>query len=313
MMIIPSSFPVSENLNELVKKTIEYEKASFSKGTILTYQSRCRHFQKWCEEIGRPFLPTSAETIALYLSSIGQDVSFSTLDCAIAAIEAAHEKAGLFITGDKSLYLRVRKGIRRTHKHNQSIKQAPAISVLDLKGVCCKMSASIFDIRDKAIITLAFFGAFRRSEVSALDFENIEFTEKGITVNILQSKTTDMNQTVYISYAKDKDICPVRALNAWIYISEITSGPIFRSIYKGGRVSPDRLSGPAISDIIKKHFGDEYSGHSTRRGLITASAEKGTPIHVIKKHSRHKNVNMVFTYIEHAKGFDESSVITLGV
>jgi hypothetical protein len=42
------------------------------------------------------------------------------------------------------------------------------------------------------------------------------------------------------------------------------------------------LSGQAVSKIIKFHFGNEYSGHRARHGLMTALAEKGTPMHVIK-------------------------------
>lgn len=306
------SFELSVEHAELLKKTIAYEKASLSPNTLRSYQSMCRKFQVWCEANGQSFLPASSETIALYLSSLGETVSFSTLDSTIAAIEAAHEKVGMIITGDHSLYRRIRKGIRRTHKKNQSIRQAPAISVLELKGVCCKLGNSLKDSRDKAILTLTFFGAFRRSEVVSLDIDNLDFNDKGVTVSLLQSKTSDTKQLVYIAYAKDKDICPVKSLKDWIVKASIDEGAVFRSLMKGSKVA-NRLSGHAISTIIKAHFGEEYSGHSTRRGLVTASAEKGTPMHIIKKHSRHKSADMVLRYIDNARGFEESSVTILGV
>lgn len=128
----------------------------------------------------------------------------------------------------------------------------------------------------------------------------------------MQSKTSETKQTVYIAYAKDKDICPVKALKIWIEKSNIQDGAIFRSLIKGGKIS-NRLSGHAVSEIIKVHLGKEYPGHSARRGLVTASAEKGTSIHIIKKHSRHKSVDMVLRYIEDTKGFEDSTVIVLGV
>jgi integrase len=257
-------------------------------------------------------LPTSAETIALYLSSLGETVSFSTLDSTIAAIEAAHEKAGASIKGDHSLYRRVRKGIRRTHKDNQCTKQAPAMTVLDLKVTCCKLGKSLKDCRDKALLTLTFFGAFRRSEVVSLDIGSFEFNDKGLAVSLLQSKTSDTKQVVYISHARDKDVCPVKALKDWIEKAQIKEGAVFLSLLKGGKLA-SRLSGHAVSEIIKLHFGSEYSGHSTRRGLVTASAEKGTPLHIIRKHSRHKSADMVLRYIDDAKGFDDSAVTILGV
>lgn len=309
---IRPSFDLSLEHAELLQKAIAYESASFSPNTLRSYKSMCRKFQAWCESNGQSFLPASAETIALYLSSLGEVVSFSTLDSAIAAIEAAHEKAGMTIQGDHSLYRRVRKGIRRTHKGNQMLKQAPAITVLDLKCACCKLGDSLRDYRDKALLTLTFFGAFRRSEVVSLDIEHVEFNDKGVAVSLLQSKTSDTKQLVYIAQARDKDICPVKALKEWIEKAQIKQGAIFRSLLKGGKLA-NRLSGHAVSEIIKKHFGNEYSGHSARRGLVTASAEKGTSLHVIKKHSRHKSADMVLRYIDDARGFEDSSVAVLGV
>jgi len=311
LSIIPS-FDLSIEYAELVKKTIAYESASLSPNTLRSYKSMCKKFQTWCESNNQSFLPASAEIISLYLSSLGETVSFSTLDSMLAAIEAAHEKACLTIKGDHSLYRRVRKGIRRTHKENQSIKQAPAMTVLDLKGVFCKFGKNLKDCRDKALLAVTFFGAFRRSEVVSLDIENIEFTEKGMVVFLLQSKTSDKKQNIYISFAKDKDICPVSSLKEWVEKAEIKNGAVFRSLLKGNKVS-NRLSGHAVSEIIKLHFGNEYSGHSARRGLVTASAKKGTPMHIIKKHSRHKSADMVLRYIDESHGFEDSSVSVLGV
>lgn len=297
---------------DLLEKTIAYEKASLSQNTLRTYKSMYQKFCAFCIANDLSYLPASAETIALYLASIGKDVSFSTLDSTVASIEKAHEKANETIFGDKSLYERVRKGIRRTHKDNQSTKQAPPITVLDLKGACCRLSKGSKNIRDKSIITLCFFGAFRRSELVSLNVEHLEFTDSGLVVNLMQSKTQDTKQKVYISYAKDNDICPVKALKSWLEISGITEGAIFRSIFKNGLTS-SRLSGHSVSNIIKDHFGFQYSGHSARRGLVTASAEKGTPLHIIKKHSRHKSADMVLKYVEEGQGFSYSSVSVLGV
>lgn len=298
---------------ELVKKAAAYESASLSINTLRSYRSMCKKFQAWCEGNGLSCLPTSAETIALYLASLGEKSSFSTINSTIAAIQASHEKAGAVIAGDRSLYRRVKKGIRRTHAGNQTLKQAKAITVFELWGICRKLGGSLKNVRDKAVITLTFFGAFRRSEVVSLDVEHVKFTEKGVTISLLQSKTSDTKQDVYIAFAKDADICPVIALKSWIYGAQIESGALFRSFLKGNKISTRRLAGGTVSEIIKRHFGEEYSGHSARRGLTTASAERGTPIHIIKKHTRHKSADMILRYVDAATGFENSSVAVLGV
>lgn len=121
-----------------------------------------------------------------------------------------------------------------------------------------------------------------------------------------------MKTDSYTSYAKDNDICPAKALKSWLEISGIKAGTIFRSLLKN-RAIEGHLSGHSVSNVIKDHFGFNYSGHSARRGLITASAEKGTPIHIVKKHSRHKSADMVLRYVEEGQGFSYSSVSVLGV
>lgn len=311
-LVSQTPFDLNFDQTELLKKTMDYERASLSPNTLRSYKSMWKKFESWCMANNLIALPTSAETMALYISSLGETVSFSTLDSTLAAIEAVHEKAGQSINGNPALYRRVRKGIRRTHKDNQTLKQAPAMTVLGLKGVCCKLSNDLAGCRDKALLTLTFFGAFRRSEVVSLNLENLEFNEKGATVSLLQSKTSDTKQTIYIAYAKDQDLCPIKSLKAWIEWAQITEGAVFRHLIKGGKVG-ERLSGHTVSFIIKKHFGDNYSGHSARRGLVTASAEKGTSIHTIKKHSRHKSADMVLRYVEAARGFEDSAVTILGI
>jgi site-specific recombinase XerD len=325
-------FELSFVQQELLEKTMAYERASLSPNTVRSYKSMWKKFEGWCVANNLTSLPATAETISLYIADLGETVSFSTLDSTLAAIEAAHEKTHQTIKGDQTLYRRVRKGIRRTHKENQSLKQAPALTLLNLKVVCCNLGNTIANCRDKAIMTLAFFGAFRRSEIASLNIDNLEFSDKGVTVSLLQSKTSDTKQTIYVAQARDKDICPVKALKEWLVCLEKhkstqteeenreklsdkerdTRKALFRSLLKGGKLS-HRISGHAISDIIKRHFGEEYSGHSTRRGLATAAADAKTPIHLLKKFGRWKGADMPLRYMESANGFEDSAVAVLGV
>jgi len=311
-LTICQNFALSVEHANLVKQAIAYEQASLSPNTLRTYGSFWKKFENWCSINNQACLPTSSETISLYLSSIGAAFSFSTLDSTIAAIEYVHEKANQSITGNHDLFRRVRKGIRRTHKENQTLKQAVPLKVLDLKAICCKLGDSLKDCRDKALLAVAYFGGLRRSEIVSLDLEHVEFNDKGAVATLLQSKTSDTAELVYLSYARDRDICPVSLLKAWLEKAQIKQGSIFRSLMKGNKIA-GRLSGHSVSEIVKIHFGEEYSGHSTRRGLLTDAAEKNTPLHIMKKLSRHKSSEMVLRYAEAAKGFTDSAVSILGM
>jgi integrase len=56
--------------------------------------------------------------------------------------------------------------------------------------------------RDRVLLLIGFAGAFRRSELVALDFEDIEFREDGLKVLIRKSKTDQegAGQAIGIAY-----------------------------------------------------------------------------------------------------------------
>jgi site-specific recombinase XerD len=49
--------------------------------------------------------------------------------------------------------------------------------------------SSIGELRNRAIILVGFAGAFRRSELVALDLADLEFTAEGALITIRRSKT----------------------------------------------------------------------------------------------------------------------------
>ena len=104
--------------------------------------------------------------------------------------------------------------------------------------------------------------------------------------------------------------CPVEALEAWLSASGITDGPVFRSIHKGGRVGPKRLSPDAVAEIVKRLTRAagldpaRYSGHSLRAGFVTSAAAVGMPTWRIKAQTGHASDAMVSRYIRYAALFD---------
>ncbi len=312
-LITKHSYEISKEQSELVKKAIDYKQASLSPNTWRTYLSMWNKFLKWCVSQKVSSLPAKAETIALYLTDIGEEVSFSTLDSTIAAIEKAHKEKGSSIKGNPQDYREIRRGIRRTHTKKLQIKQAPALSVVDLKVALKSFTDSLQDVRNKALITLGYWGAFRRSELVSIQYNTLSFTDEGVIVSLLGSKTSDKLEEIYVSNTQDPLVCPVRALKQWITLANIDEGTVFRSLIKGGGVSENKLSAHSVSHIMKKIFGKEYSGHSLRRGVITEVAKQGVPIHEIQKFSRHRSVDMVIRYAEKAKGFESTSAKALGV
>ena len=81
----------------------------------------------------------------------------------------------------------------------------------------------------------------------------------------------------------------MREVQVWIETAEIEEGPLFGSLRKGGVVLDDRLSGEAVSMLIKRHVSrigldpPKFSGHSIRAGFVTSAARAGIATHLIRQ------------------------------
>jgi site-specific recombinase XerD len=165
-------------------------------------------------------------------------------------------------------------------------------------------------LRDRALLLLGFAGAFRRSELVSLNCEDIEESETGIKITIRHSKTDQEGQGATIGIMRGSIACPVEALRAWREAADITTGPLFRSIRKGGQVR-SRLTDQSVSDIVKTHAARVgldpavYAGHSLRAGFLTSAAKRGASILKMMDVSRHRSVDTLRGYVRDAEIFKD--------
>jgi site-specific recombinase XerD len=90
----------------------------------------------------------------------------------------------------------------------------------------------------------------------------------------------------------------------------ITTGPLFRSIRKGGKVGA-RLTDQSVSDIVKTHAErvgldpSLFAGHSLRAGFLTSAAKRGASIFKMMDVSRHRSVDTLRGYVRDAEIFKD--------
>jgi integrase len=153
------------------------------------------------------------------------------------------------------------------------------------------------DIRDRALLLFGFASAMRRSELAALNFEDIEETADGLRVTIRRSKTDQEGHGDVIEVPRGTIACPVAALKAWLEAATITEGPVFRPIAKGERIADARLTDRSIATIVKAHAARvgldpaAFAGHSLRSGFLTSAAARGASIFKMADQSRHKSMD----------------------
>jgi integrase len=153
----------------------------------------------------------------------------------------------------------------------------------DIRAVVDATDAGLIGIRDRALILIGFAGAFRRSELVGLDFEDCSFSKDGLTITLRRSKTdqTGDGRKIGIPYGSNPETCPVRVLQGWIEQAAIGGGPLFRSLNRHGKLIERRLSSAGVARVVKKlaeRAGlepEKYAGHSLRAGHATSAAAAG--------------------------------------
>ena len=285
----------------------DYVRESLSVNTRRAYLADLAQFAAWGGSI-----PSSPEQIASYLAEHAGLLSVATLIRRLSAITRAHEARGLPSPVATELVRATVRGIKRRWGCAQD--QAKPLLKEDLFQVLDSMGTEAKDARDRALLLLGFAGGFRRSEIVGLDVADIENSRQGLIVNLRRSKTDQegAGRKLGVPYGRTR-FCPVLAVERWLKISGITSGAIFRPINRHGQVAPGRLSGDAVSVIIKERAAaagyepGDYSGHSLRSGFVTSAAMAGVASWRIRRQTGHTNDLTLDRYIRSAEMFADNA------
>jgi integrase len=155
---------------------LRYAKAEKAPGTRRAYETDHGLFVAWCEAKGLSSnLPAAAETVAAFLAAEAQAGKRpSTLGRRLAAIRYFHKLAGHPTPTDAEAVKATLRGIRRS-MGSAKLRKAPALAE-HIKAMVAASPESLRGKRDRALVLLGFAGAFRRSELVALDVEDVSTT-----------------------------------------------------------------------------------------------------------------------------------------
>jgi len=281
-----------------------YAAAAQSNATTRSYDAGIRHFKQHGGSI-----PATPTMVAEYIANFAGILAVSTLQHRLIAIHRAHADVGLMSPVMDNLVKRTMQGIRRTVGTKQ--RQVAALLKDDLLQMMVHVERQrpMKAARDKAMLLIGFSGAFRRSELVALRYEDMTCFEGGIELLIRRSKTDQegAGRTVFIPHARGSR-CPVGALVDWLAVAGIVSGPLFRAINRYDQVVGDKaLSPQSVALIVKLAVrmmaGDEaaesVAGHSLRAGYCTEAATVGLQPYQIRQQTGHASDVTLARYIRH--------------
>jgi site-specific recombinase XerD len=311
---------VLANLATLADQARAFAENARAANTTRAYESDLADFCAWARARELTCLPASAETVSLYVADLAPRVKPATIRRRLASISAYHKAAGYESPTSHGVVKAVATGVRRTLGVAQA--QKDALSVDDLRRMIVVSGSSLLGVRDRALLLIGFAGALRRSEIVALTVEDVKFEHEGVSLTLRRSKTNQEGETeiVPVLYGSDPATCPVRNLRAWIDAAGITSGPIFREVYKArGTVGEVALSDRMVAVIVKrlaKRAGldpEAVAGHSLRSGFATSAARAGASEAAIMRQTRHKSVTVARRYIRQGTRWEDHAGARIGL
>jgi len=269
--------------------------------TSTSFDSAWKDFYRWARSRGFVPIPTSQWVLADYIFYLleDQNLSISTVLRKLTSIKYRNLEWYGHIVDDECF--RGILNILHTQFYRQP-KRAEPLTPVQIKKI-----ADYLQPHDRALLLTGFMGALRRSEIVALNPDDIIRTERGALILIRKSKGDQeaKGQQVEVYRGSDARYCCLSAMEEWFGVKEIHAGePIFRRIRRGDHpgTADDRLTGQSVTKFVKEWVPlvglnpDLYSANSLRSGRASSIGFKGGSIWGIRTILRHLTPTLEETY-----------------
>ncbi|MCW8277246.1 tyrosine-type recombinase/integrase [Pseudomonas sp. PCH199] len=278
---------------EVGKKIRNLPALQHSRNTELSYRAAIDHYRN----VGHCYLPVIIEQLAHYLTICAETTSVPTLRVRLSAISAWHRKMGF---DDPTRNTKIRNLIRDLAMISEKKKKATSpLKFEELQTIVDHLDSVIFQLkketarspsqdskllrcyRDKSLILFGFWRGFLNHQLSGLVVEQLNIVpNQGMTI-LAHDPSSQSLRDFFTPFLKH--YCPVKALQDWLSIGEISHGPIFRGIDRWGTIDSASLNSRSITLIVRSWIEEvglnvDFTGHSLRRGFASWAVKMGWDI-----------------------------------
>ena len=340
-----------------------FQEASSAPNTRRGYRTDWTSFTAWCEQRGVNPLPAEPLTVAGYLTYAANlqnapgewTYKPGTLSCWLGSINKAHLLAGFGKPGANPQVELTMAGIRRERGTGET-RKAPLL-LGDLRRTLQAVDLhswphGVIGHRDHALLLLGFVGAFRRSELAALNVGDVQpHAEDGLHIRMRQSKTDQDGHgiTKGLPFGANPLTCAPCAHARWLRILSAgqegrpavmralhasntavhicreplpevdAAAPLFRPVMKNGAVKDRHISGNVVNDVLQRRVAAVglnaplYGGHSLRAGFVTQAFRAGADHHEVMRQTGHKDIATLEIYSRDHAPLEHNAVTRLGL
>lgn len=204
-------------------------------------------------------------------------------------------------TDDHRLKTLLAKARKAQARRGVTVRKKTAAVAEPLQAMLATCTDGVRGIRDRALLLMAWSGGGRRrSEVVDLQVTDLRPLDATTWVYGLGATKTD---TSGVRREKPLRGDVVAALQAWLEASQLQDGPLFRRLFRGGRVGTTALSDDQVARIVQRRarlaglVGD-WAAHSLRSGFVTEAGRQGVPLGEVMALTEHRSVGTVMGYFQ---------------
>jgi len=293
--------------NTLIQTLLKIEGA-YAHATIRAYRADFLKFIAFCESRNEDSLPAKGNSVCAFINQLIKDgLRSASITRAIAGIASIHILNEMpDPTKENCVRLEMRRMYRQLGRYK---KQVAGLNRFLLDKMLSKLGSNLHDIRDRALLLVAYDTLCRRSEVVDLRAEDIwrhkrDYRSDQITNTILLRKSkTDQERHGHWVQISDETLI---AIDLWLAAANIHEGYIFRGITRTKTLT-DKLDPGNIGRIYKrlakrarldKAVISSISGHSTRIGAAQDLLLSGNSLPLLMHRGRWTKPETVMRYVE---------------
>jgi len=270
---------------------------AFSPNTLRALLADQRVFGAFCDQHGVPELPATPATVAAFVRAMAAAKKPATIRRYLASISHKHRAAQV---PDPCKADSVTLAVKALHRaEGRAQKQvAPLRREHVVAALSARARLSPRDLRQRAIIAVAYDSLCRASELVALRVKDITAADNGAATLLVRRAKNDQDGEGSVRYLRPDTMNHVRA---WLSAASLADGPLFRAVLKGGRVGGalhECEISRALRELAPKAAG-HVSAHSTRVGACQDLVKAGISMLAVMQAGGWKTAAMPAAYNRH--------------
>ena len=297
----PAVVASSRSAVECIDGCLETAKGAISDNTERALRADLVIYATWCRDRGLAAVPASPATVAAFVDDMGAVRAPATVRRYVASIAAAHRAIGRAKTVRSAA---VQLALKRMHRaRGRRQEQVCGLTWPLRQRLLAATGGKPIDARNRALVAVAYDGMLRRSELSALQVDDLIEEMRGDATLLVRRAKTDQEGLGEVVYLAPDTVEMVRE---WLERGGIEDGRLFRSL-RPGRPPGAKLDSSQIPRIFKmmarraglpEHVVAGLSGHSARVGAAQDMIASGIELPAILQAGRWRTTAMVNRYGE---------------